>query len=450
MYFALVLKGADGALLVDKQKVKKNDLEAAKKQSGGSTVIQGTCYGGDDGVLMFETAKAPAPTWAAIVKKIATRDAGVSLKAEFVQGGGGEEEGGESEGEEGSAPSPTKAPGNAAALFAARLKSLLPQVKDALTAKLPAGEEAKQCATEASNLARSNDYDKANALLDTAEALLKNAAAPTAPAKPPTPSPGDGAAAFTARLKALMPAIKNAASTASAKQINLFTAEAGTFAKQQDFAQANKRLDAVELLLRRAAAPSTPAAPTGVPATVTAEIAKPAVVAQLAAKTGKVAAPRPTASPRTALTNNVLNAVLEKNPPENVEDMPDHVAALVPQFLMAVSTELSQRSEALQAGGAVPAQDQMLAVADTLNAAMRSMRAWEAFLKQGEETGKRLDQLDQSKEEREEKEQEEYETVLERYNGARSGGLEEQARTLKLAQKLMGEYKALQAAAPKA
>ncbi len=86
MYFALVLKGgADGALLISKQKVPPADIAQAKKKSGGSAVIQGACFG-EDGKIIFEVAKMPGATWAAAVRTIAKRDAGLTIQAEFRQG----------------------------------------------------------------------------------------------------------------------------------------------------------------------------------------------------------------------------------------------------------------------------------------------------------------------------------------------------------------------------
>src|SRR5262245_51803215 len=85
VHFALVLKGGtDGALLIDRKKVAKGEIDEAKKSSGGSAVIRGVCYGGDGGVVQFATAKMPAPAWANAVKKIVSRDAGVMIKAQFV------------------------------------------------------------------------------------------------------------------------------------------------------------------------------------------------------------------------------------------------------------------------------------------------------------------------------------------------------------------------------
>lgn len=62
MYFAVVLKGgADGALILSKQKIPPGSIADAKKKSGGSAVIKGDCFG-EDGKHVFEVAKGPPPT----------------------------------------------------------------------------------------------------------------------------------------------------------------------------------------------------------------------------------------------------------------------------------------------------------------------------------------------------------------------------------------------------
>ncbi|MBL8795495.1 MAG: protein kinase, partial [Planctomycetia bacterium] len=93
MFFALVLKGggSKGVLLVSRRKVPKTRVDSAKKQSGGTAVVSGTCYLGDEGKVVFETPKAPAPRWKTLVREIAQKEAGVMLQAEFKQGKSQEE-----------------------------------------------------------------------------------------------------------------------------------------------------------------------------------------------------------------------------------------------------------------------------------------------------------------------------------------------------------------------
>jgi hypothetical protein len=78
-FFAVVLKGgADGALIVSKQKIPPGEISEAKKKSGGSTVIQGACFV-EEGTHIFETEKEPPATLAKTLKTIAKRDAGLII-----------------------------------------------------------------------------------------------------------------------------------------------------------------------------------------------------------------------------------------------------------------------------------------------------------------------------------------------------------------------------------
>jgi hypothetical protein len=82
MYFAVVLKGgADGALIVGKQKVPPTAIAEAKKKCGGSAVIKGACFG-EEGKHIFEVAKEPPATLANALKLIARRDSGLSIHPE--------------------------------------------------------------------------------------------------------------------------------------------------------------------------------------------------------------------------------------------------------------------------------------------------------------------------------------------------------------------------------
>ncbi len=87
-FFALVLKGGgtSGKLLIDRMKIKPTPIQAAKKATGGSAVLIGICYF-DNKVskLIFETDKAPLPTWQQLVKKLARQEAGLAIEAKFVQ-----------------------------------------------------------------------------------------------------------------------------------------------------------------------------------------------------------------------------------------------------------------------------------------------------------------------------------------------------------------------------
>src|SRR5437868_2687309 len=59
MFFVLALKGSsDGALILTKIKITAKEVTAAKKQSGGTTVIKGACFF-EKGKHVFEVAKLP-------------------------------------------------------------------------------------------------------------------------------------------------------------------------------------------------------------------------------------------------------------------------------------------------------------------------------------------------------------------------------------------------------
>jgi hypothetical protein len=66
-FFALVTKGSDGALMVDKRKIPPAMVDAAKKKLGSSTVVRGFCFG-DEGMHVFETAR-PTGNLAPLVKR---------------------------------------------------------------------------------------------------------------------------------------------------------------------------------------------------------------------------------------------------------------------------------------------------------------------------------------------------------------------------------------------
>jgi hypothetical protein len=82
MFFAFVPKGTDGKLIVSKRKIPPKDIADAKKEIGGSAAVLGKCFG-EEGAMVFEVAKAVAPTLTAAVKKVAKRETGLTLQPEF-------------------------------------------------------------------------------------------------------------------------------------------------------------------------------------------------------------------------------------------------------------------------------------------------------------------------------------------------------------------------------
>lgn len=71
------------------------------------------------------------------------------------------------------APAPIASPDSAAAAFNSRLAALMPEVKTAITAGGETGLEVKLKVSEAGVFARKKEFDRANELLDEAEALMK-------------------------------------------------------------------------------------------------------------------------------------------------------------------------------------------------------------------------------------------------------------------------------------
>src|SRR5581483_8937362 len=126
--------------------------------------------------------------------------------------------------------------------------------------------------------------------------------------------------------------------------------------------------------------------------------------------------------------------------PERLQEVAGHVGELAPQFLMAITSELTQTSGGLGAGDALSAQDQMLIGADIYNAAARSMKKWADFLSQAEAAGKRLDQLEAASQQGGGEANPEAQQVLKEYHAARIRGLAEQARVMKHVQALLAEY----------
>ncbi len=231
-----------------------------------------------------------------------------------------------------------------------------------------------------------------------------------------------------------------------AKWLTLFTT-AQELGSAGDFASSVAILDKLEGLLNAPPGGEAIAGATPVSQTIATEIGKPEVVAQLVVRTARAAtATVPTAAPQQALTNDFLKTIASKNPPERLQEVAGHVGELAPQFLMAITSELTQTSGGLGAGDALSAQDQMLIGADIYNAAARSMKKWADFLSQAEAAGKRLDQLEAASQQGGGEANPEAQQVLKEYHAARIRGLAEQARVMKHVQALLAEYKGVQTA----
>jgi hypothetical protein len=82
MFFAFFLKGSDGILIVARRKIEATEIEKAKKEIGGGTLVEGTLTGPLN-EMVFKVAKEPPPSLAAVLKKVVKRDAGITIVPEI-------------------------------------------------------------------------------------------------------------------------------------------------------------------------------------------------------------------------------------------------------------------------------------------------------------------------------------------------------------------------------
>lgn len=243
-FFALVLKGGtDGRLIVAKGAIPEKQIAEAKKQTGGSAVIKGVCFG-EEGTLVFETPKAPAPTWTPLVKRLANEGAGVTIQPVFRQGRDPDQLLDE-------LPAAAEAKDGAAA-WQARVDALTAQVKAAATAKHPQARNMVLGISQAGAFFRGGKPADAEARLKEVEGFLAAAAPPTL----------DPAAEWKARLAAATPAIKAAmaAKGPKAPDITKLFVQANALSKPGgDMAQALAKLTECHSLARAATARPKPA-----------------------------------------------------------------------------------------------------------------------------------------------------------------------------------------------
>jgi hypothetical protein len=249
MRFAFVVKGpAEGTLLVARKSIPAKEIAEAKKELGGGKVYRGRCAG-EMGALVCEVAQEPPATLAKQLKGIITRDAGPLFKAvEFrVVADLAEEEQGEAP-PEGVPPPPSPPLAADKAAVLKRLSALIGPYQAAVAAQDTDLPRMQSLMVAVKGLVGNQDFAQAGKVLDELEPLVAQGRA----VRPGTPPVGDGAAPFTARLKALLPQIQQAqaGATPATQEIKLRVSEANTFARKKDFAQANAQLDAIEPLLK--------------------------------------------------------------------------------------------------------------------------------------------------------------------------------------------------------
>ena len=100
-FFALVGKSGKAMLEVGRKKPSSKAIAALKVETGGSLILQGTCVG-EDGVLIFSSAKAAPASLAVVLKKAIKEGAGLSFDCEVRRSGDEEDE--EAESDEGGEP----------------------------------------------------------------------------------------------------------------------------------------------------------------------------------------------------------------------------------------------------------------------------------------------------------------------------------------------------------
>jgi hypothetical protein len=183
--FALLVKGSDGKLFVDRSRIGTAEIAAAKKEIGGGTLYQGKCQGEENGsVLVFEVASKPPDNLDDPTKKIIKKSTGLSFKAIVFRVNANVE----SEPDEGevraalgaasaNGPEKTKPQRDEAGDFPRRMKLLVPQLLSAFKTGQPQAQTAKTKVTEANTFFRNKDFDRAIGSLGEAEKLVLQAQA---------------------------------------------------------------------------------------------------------------------------------------------------------------------------------------------------------------------------------------------------------------------------------
>ena len=155
-------------------------------------------------------------------------------------------------------------------------------------------------------------------------------------------------------------------------------------------------------------------------------------------------AARPKEAPKTAMTASLL-AAMARATPEAAEALPAVLSGMIPRFLLAIENEPHMDARPMAPGAPLPPQDQLLTVADSLNAVLRSARRWEALLDQAEQADGTIDKMEEA--ERGAARQHDYEDLVGSYNATRLAALGEEERCMQLVDALATEFRAAQEAA---
>jgi hypothetical protein len=146
-----------------------------------------------------------------------------------------------------SSPPPPPAPPNPEALrFAQRLKPLKNDLEKVIAGATSVSSQLKELYAKATGAFKQQDFVTAHAMLDQLPTQIKQGLNELAAGQLRA---GDPAALFTERLKNLLPSIKEAAGTRAGDEAKLKASEAGLYARNKDFVQANSLLDQVEQIL---------------------------------------------------------------------------------------------------------------------------------------------------------------------------------------------------------
>jgi hypothetical protein len=277
MSFAFVAKGpADGKLLVSRGKVAAKQVTEAKAKLGGGTLWRGRCVG-DEGSLVFEVPKPPPPTLAAQLKKVISRDAGLTLKVDVRIGQGLEEDDDSAAPAASAAPAPSAAPAaspapavpaDLAARYKQRLAAILPVYLQVVKASPQRKASLDQLKAAVAAAGQANRFDQGLAALDQLESALREA--PSQPPASAAPAAPDAMATFKERVKTIksqVDALKDRDAKTHAALCQRLAAALGK-AQARDFNTASAALDAIATDLKAAASTAAQvAAPSAPPAT---------------------------------------------------------------------------------------------------------------------------------------------------------------------------------------
>jgi len=301
----------------------------------------------------------------------------------------------------------------------AELAALARRIPEAAGADAGLKERLLKLATGANANLKANNLNDAARLLGELRHALE--AAGVAPKQEGAPAPANP---FATELGALVRRIRDSAASDPhiAAELTKLAAEANASIKAGDNARAADLIG--QLRSQLGAGELAPEARTQAAAAFEAA--------------------RPSQAPGAPMTGSLL-AAMARAAPEAAEELPSVLAGMIPRFLLAIQNEPNMQAQPMQPGATLPTQDQLLMVADSLNAVLRSARLWESLLNQAETADGTIDELEQA--DRDEAAQKDYEDLVTSYNGTRSAALAEEANCMQLVAALAAEFRAAQATA---